>query len=93
MKSLVLSLEGVKGKVRGISKETVDAIEIRVEGYTLDIPADGLAATLKAKSMPGLYRGLTTFQQLWYLRDGTIYTVQAPVHISDSPKYVSWEYF
>ncbi|KAL0064301.1 Glucosamine-6-phosphate isomerase (Glucosamine-6-phosphate deaminase) (GNPDA) (GlcN6P deaminase) [Marasmius tenuissimus] len=84
---LVVSLEGVKGNVRGISEEAVDAIENRIEEYTLDIPADGSAATLKAKSTLGLYRGLTTFQQLWYFWDGTTYTVQAPVHISDSPKY------
>ena len=61
---LVLTLEDAKGNVRGISEEAMDAIQIHVEGYTLDIPADGSAATLKAKSTLGLYRGLATFQHL-----------------------------
>ncbi|KAG7088857.1 hypothetical protein E1B28_012811 [Marasmius oreades] len=86
LKELVVSLEH-DGKIRSISEEAVDAIENRVEGYSLTVPEDGSAATLKANSTLGLYRGLTTFQQLWYFWDGKVYLVDAPVEIQDSPKY------
>ncbi|ESK83478.1 glycoside hydrolase family 20 protein [Moniliophthora roreri MCA 2997] len=83
---LVVSLES-GGPIRSISEEAVDALESRQEGYTLVIPEDGSSATLKANSTLGLYRGLTTFQQLWYFHNGTIYSVQAPIEIEDSPTY------
>ncbi|KAL0565696.1 Glucosamine-6-phosphate isomerase (Glucosamine-6-phosphate deaminase) (GNPDA) (GlcN6P deaminase) [Marasmius crinis-equi] len=83
---LVVSLQG-SGNVRSISEEAVDTIENRVEGYELTVPADGSPATLTAKSTLGLYRGLTTFQQLWYFWDGTVYSVETPIKIQDSPKY------
>ncbi|KAG7088854.1 hypothetical protein E1B28_012808 [Marasmius oreades] len=86
LNELVVSLEH-DGKVRSISEEAVDAIENRVEGYSLTVPEDGSAATLKANSTLGLYRGLTTFQQLWYFWDGRVYSVDAPFQIRDSPKY------
>ncbi|KAF9266508.1 N-acetylhexosaminidase [Marasmius fiardii PR-910] len=86
LNELVVSLEN-SGNVRSISEEAVETIENRVEGYTLSVPEDGTAATLKANSTLGLYRGLTTFQQLWYFWDGTVYSVDAPVQIQDSPKY------
>ncbi|KAK1230412.1 Glucosamine-6-phosphate isomerase (Glucosamine-6-phosphate deaminase) (GNPDA) (GlcN6P deaminase) [Marasmius sp. AFHP31] len=88
LNELVVSLENVSGDVRSISEEAVDAIENRAEGYTLSVPDDGSAATLTANSTLGLYRGLTTFQQLWYFWDDTVYSVEAPVQITDSPKYV-----
>jgi len=62
-------------------------IESRVEGYTLTIPADGSAASLKANSTLGLFRGLTTFGQFWYDLQGTTYTLAAPFNIVDSPAY------
>ncbi|KAG5644765.1 hypothetical protein DXG03_007673 [Asterophora parasitica] len=84
--SLSVSLTST-AKVRSISEEAVDDIEARVEGYTLTIPSDGSAATLTANSTLGLFRGLTTFGQLWYDLDGSTYTLQAPFNIVDSPAY------
>jgi hexosaminidase len=75
--------------VRSISEEAKDALESRNEAYTLSVPADGSAATLSANSSLGLFRGLTTFGQLWYDGNGTAYTVDAPVEISDEPAFVS----
>lgn len=90
LKSLTISFEGsAKGKkVRSISDEAVDALESRVEGYSLTVPADGSAATLTANSTLGLFRGLTTFGQLWYDLKGTTYTLEAPYQIVDAPAYV-----
>jgi hexosaminidase len=88
LSSLALSLVGSTG-VRSISEEAVDDIEGRDEAYTLRVPADGTAASLTAGSMLGLYRGLTTFAQLWYESRGTTYTLDAPIDIQDSPAYVS----
>ena len=44
---------------------------------------------LSANTTLGLFRGLTTFGQLWYDWDGTTYTLEAPINIVDSPAYVS----
>lgn len=60
----------------------------RDEAYTLDIPSDGSSATLSANSTLGLFRGLTTFSQLWYTHGSDIYTIEAPISISDSPAFV-----
>lgn len=76
-------------KIQSISHEAVQPLGTRQEGYTLVVPADGSPATLTANSSLGLLRGLTTFTQLWYDLDGTTYTIQAPVHITDAPAYVS----
>ncbi|KAF5382459.1 hypothetical protein D9615_002743 [Tricholomella constricta] len=86
LSSLTVSLT-TKGKVRSISEEAIEDVESRVEGYTLTIPADGSAASLRANSTLGLFRGLTTFGQLWYDWDGTTYTLEAPFDIVDSPAY------
>ncbi|KAF8073544.1 beta-hexosaminidase [Lyophyllum atratum] len=86
LSSLTLSLSS-KGKAKSISEEAIVDIESRVEGYTLTIPADGSAASLTANSTLGLFRGLTTFGQLWYEWDGTTYTLEAPFDIVDSPAY------
>ncbi len=75
--------------VRSIAEEARVSIETRSEEYSLTLPADGSAATLTANSTLGLYRGLTTFEQLWYQWSGNVYTVEAPIVISDSPAYVS----
>jgi hexosaminidase len=66
----------------------MDALEDRVEAYSLTVPEDGSAATLKASSTLGLLRGLTTFGQLWYEFDDVIYTLETPLQIEDSPAYV-----
>ncbi len=52
---------------RGIFAEILQQPENYDEAYTLDIPADGSAATLSANSSLGVLRGLTTLQQLVYL--------------------------
>lgn len=86
-----LSISLADGHVaRPIAQEAVQKITGRSEGYSLTIPGDGNAATLTANSTLGLFRGLTTFNQLWYDNDGTTYTFQAPVKIvNDIPAYVS----
>ncbi|KAF8194331.1 N-acetylhexosaminidase [Mycena galopus ATCC 62051] len=84
--SLTLSLTST-GSVKSISEEAVAALEDRVEGYTLTVPSDGSGAVIKANSTLGLYRGLTTFGQLWYDWNGATYTLSAPIQISDSPAY------
>ena len=87
LSSLTLSLKST-GAVKSISEEAIVPLESRVEGYTLVIPADGSAATLQANSTLGLFRGLTTFGQVWYELNGNAYTLQAPFHIVDSPAFV-----
>ncbi|KAI1788839.1 beta-hexosaminidase [Ganoderma leucocontextum] len=86
LKTLQLSLsEGAT--VRSITEEARRAIGTRSEEYVLSIPADGSAATLTANSTLGLFRGLTTFTQLFYEWSGQIYTVEAPISITDAPAY------
>lgn len=75
--------------VEPISSEAVKPLGARSEEYSLIIPADGSAATLTANSTLGLYRGLTTFNQLFYYYGGVIYTLLAPIAITDTPAYVS----
>ena len=88
LKTLQLSLS--KGAtVRSITEESRLAPGTRSEEYILDIPADGSTATLTANSTLGLLRGLTTFSQLFYEYSGQIYTVEAPISITDAPAYVS----
>jgi len=90
LSTLTLSMDsGFSGQVRSISEEATDVLENRVEGYSLTIPADGSQAELKANSTLGLFRGLTTFTQLWYDLDGTTYSVEAPIEIVDGAAYVS----
>ncbi|KAJ7626592.1 N-acetylhexosaminidase [Mycena polygramma] len=86
--SLTLSLAATaNGSVKSISAEAIAPIESRVEEYTLTVPADGSGAVLKANSTLGLYRGLTTFGQLWYDWEGTTYSLTAPIQINDAPAY------
>jgi len=58
------------------------------ESYTLEVTEEG-SATIEAASSTGLLRGLETFSQLFYQHSaGTFwYTQQAPVMISDKPRY------
>ena len=60
------------------------------EAYTLTVPSDGSPATLFSNTTLGLFRGLTTFSQIWYTYESSIYTVEAPISISDSPAFVRW---
>lgn len=75
------------GPVKSIAQEAVYALDAREESYTLSVPAGG-EATITANSTMGLFRGLTTFQQLWYTSGNTIYSVEAPISITDKPVYV-----
>jgi hexosaminidase len=87
LRRLQLKYSG-QGKPKSISEEAIAAIDTRDEAYTLTVPADGSDAVLTASSSLGLFRGLTTFGQIWYDIDGTSYTLQAPISIKDSPAYV-----
>jgi len=88
LKTLRISLTGDSKSVKSISEEATAPLESRSEGYTLTIPADGSDATLQANSTLGLFRGLTTFGQIWYELEGNTYTLDAPFNIVDSPAYV-----
>ncbi|THH17264.1 hypothetical protein EW146_g3514 [Bondarzewia mesenterica] len=75
------------GKPRSLSEEASAKLGGRDEAYTLSVPADGSGAVISANSTLGLYRGLTTFGQLWYYWDGVTYAISTPVQIEDSPAY------
>lgn len=87
LSTLELSLHG---GVQSIMHEAIKPLGSRTEGYALSIPATGGSARISANSTLGLFRGLTTFEQLFYF-DGecTVYTYQAPIQIYDAPTYVS----
>jgi len=70
-----------------IATEAIKKIGTKKEAYTLDVPADGSQAVLKAESTLGLLHGLQTFSQMWYLSGRTTYTIMAPLKINDSPAY------
>ena len=82
--SLVVSNEDSKT----IATEARAPLGTRDEAYFLHIPSDGTPATLSANSTLGLFRGLTTFSQIWYTYEWSIYTVEAPISIHDSPAFV-----
>lgn len=86
LSELTLSLEH-GSTVLPITTEAQKALGDRDEAYTLTVPSNGSKATITASSTLGLLRGLTTFGQLWYEYDGTIYAVNTPVAIEDSPAY------
>ena len=87
LSSLQISL--VQGAVvNSISSESVKEITNRSETYKLSVPADGSSATLIADSTLGLFRGLTTFSQLWYYYNNEVYLLEAPVQITDWPAFV-----
>ena len=84
LSSLVVSSKDSKT----IAAETRAPLGTRDEAYILNIPSDGSPATLSANSTLGLFRGLTTFSQVWYTYDSSIYTVEAPIYISDFSAFV-----
>ena len=81
-------LNSASGAPQSIMTEATLPLGSRDEAYSLIVPADGTGAVLSANSTLGLFRGLTTFSQLWYTTNGTVYTLSAPVAIQDSPAYV-----
>jgi hexosaminidase len=87
LSSLTVSLAS-GSKAKSIASEAVAPLESRNDAYTLTIPADGSAATLTSNSSLGLFRGLTTFSQIWYTHSGQTYTIEAPFKIDDKPAYV-----
>ncbi|KAF7332604.1 Beta-hexosaminidase [Mycena kentingensis (nom. inval.)] len=87
--SLTISLQGSSASLP-IASEAVKDFPNRpaLEAYTLAIPDSGAAAVLSANSTLGLFRGLTTFTQLWYTLGETVYMNSAPVSIlKDAPAY------
>ncbi|KAI0265648.1 N-acetylhexosaminidase [Gloeopeniophorella convolvens] len=88
LSSLSVSLSG-HTSVKSITAEAQASLTSRDEAYELNIPSNGQAATLTANSTLGLLRGLTTFQQMWYWDDGTIYTLNTPVNVQDSPAFLN----
>ncbi|PVF96209.1 putative exochitinase [Serendipita vermifera] len=79
--------ETLNVKIKSISQVTALPVEERDESYILYIPRDGSDATLTANTTLGLFRGLTTFSQIWYQYDHWTYTVEAPFDITDEPYY------
>lgn len=67
----VLVLPGIDIVLNGpnpdsIASEMTKEARSRRESYELDVPADGSFARLTAESSLGAFRGLTTFEQLFY---------------------------
>lgn len=88
LRTLKVSLAGSGKRILSIAQNAQLPLESRIEAYTLSVPSDGSTATLSAESTLGLFRGLTTFTQLWYTYDHTIYTITAPISVQDKPAYV-----
>ncbi|KDR82570.1 hypothetical protein GALMADRAFT_220558 [Galerina marginata CBS 339.88] len=90
LSKLTLSLTpSAGGKTKSIMQEATKDIAARSESYSLTLPSNGGPATISASTSLGLFRGLTTFEQLFY-DDGTgvTYSYQAPVTINDdSPAF------
>ncbi|KAI0320943.1 N-acetylhexosaminidase [Amylostereum chailletii] len=86
LSALTLHLGGTGG-AKSIASEAQAPLEDRDEAYTLTLPADGSPASISANSTLGLFRGLTTFTQLWYSANDDVYAINAPVSIEDSPAY------
>ncbi|TCD63749.1 N-acetyl-glucosamine-6-phosphate deacetylase [Steccherinum ochraceum] len=87
LKTLVLSLNhGAAVRPIAVEVNTV-AIDARDESYSLSIPSHSAQATLVANSTLGLFRGLTTFDTMWYHNGGDKYILNAPVTITDSPAF------
>lgn len=93
LSSLVLTINVEShAPVRSIADETTSPIENKSESYSLNIPKDGSPATIVANSTLGLFRGLTTFGQMWYASGlqaslGGKYILNAPVKIVDEPAF------
>lgn len=90
LSSLILTLEKGAPAVKPIATEAVAALGTRDESYSLSVSSDGSAGVMSANTTLGLLRGLSTFEQLWYTYNGTIYTTNTPLTIvNDSPAYVN----
>jgi hexosaminidase len=87
--TLILGLNDGASCARSISYEATLDVEQRDEAYSLMIPSSGDAAFLRANTTLGLFRGLTTFSQIWYTVDDVIYSLESPMIIEDSPEFAS----
>ncbi|KAF9241103.1 N-acetylhexosaminidase [Melanogaster broomeanus] len=87
LSTLTVSFSASVHTPRTLSEEAIDDVESRDEKYMLSVPSDGTPAALTANSTLGLFRGLTTFSQLFYEHDGVIYAPETPVVIQDWPAY------
>lgn len=74
--------------VRSIADETNQAFDSKREMYSLYVPLNSTSASLTADSTLGLFRGLATFEQLWYDYRGTKYSLEGDVEIHDQPAFV-----
>ena len=94
--SLVLSLTGKRAS-KSIAEGAVLPVEERpaAERYTLSVPTSG-PCRIEADTPLGLFRGLATFQQLFYYHgdvhstaksNGFQYTPYAPCEIEDQPAF------
>ncbi|THH02544.1 hypothetical protein EW145_g6734 [Phellinidium pouzarii] len=84
--ALILSSNGFDAP-DSIIKESQKSLKERDESYSLTVPLGSSQATLRANTTLGLFRGLTTFSQLWYDYEGDTYTLVAPIKIEDSPAF------
>ena len=89
LNTLELALVSGAPPARTVAAEATLPLSTRSEWYNLSIPSTGLAARLVANSTLGLFRGLTTFSQLWYAYGADKYILEAPVEIGDKPAFVS----
>lgn len=84
----ILELSLLANNPTSIAGELALPFEFRSESYELTVPSDGSPATLRANSSLGLFRGLTTFGQMWYSYNGEKYILTAPLEIRDEPAFV-----
>ncbi|RPD53006.1 N-acetylhexosaminidase [Lentinus tigrinus ALCF2SS1-7] len=83
-----LELMLVSGRpARSIVEETNVAIEAKSEAYSLSLRDGNNSAILSANSTLGLFRGLATFEQLWYDYQGIKYTLNGDMKIDDEPAF------
>ncbi|KAJ3566880.1 hypothetical protein NP233_g6720 [Leucocoprinus birnbaumii] len=87
LQSLTIKLSQSSGAIQSIGEGAMAGLGVTDESYTLQVPATGGTASLTANTALGLFRGLTTFGQLWYDLDGTTYLLNAPIQVTDSPSY------
>jgi hexosaminidase len=97
--AVVLRIEGGGGgALRSVSEEAVAPLTSRDEAYNMSIPSNGDVGSISAKSTLGLFRALTTFEQLWHWNEeregegdeeiGSAYSLHAPIEIHDEPAFV-----
>lgn len=85
--SLTLVIDG-SSPVQSIAEETNQPIDSKSESYSLSISHRRTDAIIKANSTLGLFRGLTTFEQLWYDGKGVKYMLNGDIEIADEPAFV-----